>query len=387
METTEPYDLFIAGGGMGGSAAARFAARGGLKTLFIERCKTPRTKPCSGIQFEYFERILGVKIPRERLCNHQVTKTAMYYHDGSSFTAPFKAFNYMRKTFDHWLNILAQDAGAEFRDECTYLDHDAESDGFAVTIQSRGEEPERIRARYVIDATGLSSLPIRRKLRPQDFGENASGGGMNYYVDGDANLDPNTLYQFWDLEFSDAMFAWIYTKTLDDGKDYWCIGTGCVEGDIRERQQLFYEHVRKKFELRGRIVETEEFLTAIDMKSADRVWLGEGRVLMVGDAAGLLDGVRGVGQDAAALSGRFAAEAIIRSDEKGTDALQEYADLANTIVTQTRKNQHREIDQFATNEALKKHLKRSMLMAGLKMQYHSFMNRFRPLEKLRLLPP
>jgi len=141
------YDLFIAGGGMGGSAAAKFAARGGLETLFVERCKTPRTKPCSGIQFEYFERILDETIPRDRLCNHQVTRTSMYYHDGTSFSAPFTAFNYMRKTFDNWLNILAQEAGAEFRDECAYVDHEEDSDGFVVTIQSRGGDPEKIRAR------------------------------------------------------------------------------------------------------------------------------------------------------------------------------------------------------------------------------------------------
>ena len=31
----ESYDVFVAGGGMSGSAVARLAAEGGLKTLFI----------------------------------------------------------------------------------------------------------------------------------------------------------------------------------------------------------------------------------------------------------------------------------------------------------------------------------------------------------------
>ncbi len=383
----EKYDVFIAGGGMGGSAAARFAAKGGLKTLFVEKCKTPRTKPCSGIQFMYFEKILGVKIPPERLCNKQITKTRMYFHDGTNMGARFKVFNYMRKPFDHWLNILAQENGAEFRDECEFIDFEEDTDGVVVTIQSRGREPEKIRARYAMDATGLSALPLRRKLRPQDFGEKATGGGMNYYVDGEADLDPNTLYQFWDLAFSDAMFAWIYTKTLDDGKDYWCIGTGCVAGDIRERQKLFFDYVKEKFRIQGKIVETEEFLTAIDMKSSERVWLGQGRILMVGDAAGLLDGTRGVGQDAAALSGRFAAGAILASDKNGTSVLEEYEKLAKTITTQTRKNQEREIDQFETNDELKKYLKKNMLKTGIGMLFQSFLNRFRSVEKMRLLPP
>ncbi len=383
----EQYDVFIAGGGMSGSATAKFAAREGLKTLFVEKCKTPRTKPCSGIQFKYFEKILDEKIPPERLCKYPISRTKMYYHDGTSFSAPFKAFNYMRKSFDNWLNILAQESGAEFRDQCEYLDFEEGPDGIVVTIQSKDQDPEKIKTRYLIDATGLSALPIRRKLRPQDFGDNVSGGGMNYYVDGKADIDPETLYQFWDLKFSDAMFAWIYTKTLDDGNDYWCIGTGCVAGDIEERQKLFYDYVKEKFNIHGKIVETEKFLTAIDIKSGDRVWLGQGRILMVGDAAGLLDGVRGVGQDAAALSGRFAARAIAVSDKKGTTALEEYARMAHTITTQTKKNQEREIDQFETNEELKKYLKSSMFTTGIKMLYQSFLNRFRSVEKLRLLPP
>ncbi|MCU0822694.1 MAG: NAD(P)/FAD-dependent oxidoreductase [Spirochaetes bacterium] len=383
----ENYDVFIAGGGMGGSNTARFAAMGGLKTLFVEKCKTPRTKPCSGIQFKYFEKILGVKIPPERLCNKQINKVKMYFHDGKSFSGPFSVFNYMRKTFDNWLNIIAVEAGAEFREETEFLDFEEKDDGVIITIQTKGKKPEKIKARYAIDATGLSSLPMRRKLRPQDFGHSEGAGGMNYYIDGDADIDPEALYQFWDLKFSDAMFAWIYTKTLDDGKDYWCVGTGAVSGNIKDRQKLFYEYIRDKFNMKGKIVQTEEFMTAIDMKSSDRVWLGQGRIIMVGDAAGLLDGVRGVGQDAAALSGRLAARAIIESDKKGTNVFDEYSKLTKVITTQTRKNQEREIDQFKTNEELKKYIIKSSLPMGIKLLIHSILNKFKPVEKMRLLPP
>ena len=73
------YDVIIAGGGIAGSIAAKFAAKGGLKVLFVERHKTPRNKPCSGIQFDYFEKILGEKIPQERLCNTELTKIKMFF--------------------------------------------------------------------------------------------------------------------------------------------------------------------------------------------------------------------------------------------------------------------------------------------------------------------
>jgi flavin-dependent dehydrogenase len=375
IPAVEQFDVFIAGGGIGGSVAARFSAMGGLRTLFVERCKTPRHKPCSGIQFPYFEKILGEKIPAERLCKVDITRVEMNFPDGSSMRAPFSVLNYMRNTFDEWLNLRAQEEGAEFRDECEFLDCEQSGDRVVVSIAPKDGERRELAARYVIDATGLSSLPIRRKLRPQDFWERTSSGGMNYYIEGPADLDPHTLYQFWDLRFSDAMFAWIYVKTLDDGKNHWVVGTGCVEGDIRERQKLFYDFVREKYRIGGRIVHTEEYTSAIDMGSRERVWLGQGRMLMVGDAAGLLDGVRGVGQDAAALSGRLVAKAILRADRSGTEALDEYATLMRRVTEQTRRNQERSIDRFDTNEELQRHLKRGMFRQGLLMGLHGFLNR------------
>jgi len=293
----------------------------------------------------------------------------------------------MRKTFDNWLNIIAVESGAEFREECEFLDFEEQEDGVVITLQSKGEKPEKIKARYAVDATGVGSLPMRRKLRPRDFGEKASGGCMNFYIDGEADLDPEALYQFWNLDFSDVMFAWIYTKTLDDGKDYWCVGTGGNSGDFHKRQDLFYSYVKEKFKIHGKIIDTEVIETSIDMKSSDRVWLGQGRIIMVGDAAGLLDGVRGVGQDAAALSGRLAARAIIESDRKGTNVLDEYAELTKVITTQTRKNQEREIDQFKNNKELKKYLLKNFASTGIKMGIQSLLNKFRPVEKMRLLPP
>ena len=109
--------------------------------------------------------------------------------------------------------------------------------------------------------------------------------------------------------------------------------------------------------------------------------------MMVGDAAGLIDGVRGVGQDAAALSGRLVAKAILASDKAGTDALGEYTRLTKRITKQTRKNQDREIDQFETNEELKKHLQKNMIKTGVGLMLHSFLNKFKSAEKQKLLPP
>lgn len=377
-------DVFIVGGGMSGSNLAKFCARGGLDVIFIERHKTPRHKPCSGVQFPYFEKILDEKIPPEILCHHQIKKTYMELPSGKALKGNFGAFNYMRNVFDNWLNELAIAAGAEFKTECTYQSFEKIGDGIIVTYTDSDGVYHQIKSKYLVDASGLSSLPIRKQLRPDDFTGKAGSGGMNYYVSGPADLDPNTLYGFYDVRYSDAMFAWIYNKTLDDGEDYWCIGTGCVDGTIEERQKLFFEEMTERFNIRGTIEHRETFSSNIDYASNERVWLGEGNIFMVGDAAGLLDGVRGVGQDAAALSARLCAQALIRAEQTGLDAMQEYQRLAARIVKQTRANQKKEIGQFKSNEELQGFLKSRFLSMIFSMTYQRLMNRFRKPEKIVL---
>ena len=381
------YDVFIVGGGIAGSIAAKFAAKSGLKTIFIEKKKTPRNKPCSGIQFGYLEKILGEKIPRERLCKYQLNKIKMYLPNGKSLTAPFKMFNFMRKPFDNWLNIVAQRYGAEFIDECEYTRF--EEDGDHLLVSCKGKEPDAVesfKTRYLIDGTGLMPA-IRKQLRPQEFQSKFTGGAQNYYIDGTANLNPKTLYQFWNIEWNNAMFAWVYTKTLDDGKDYWVVGTGCNGPDVKERVEKFYEYIKTTFAVNGTIVHKEGYTTTIDMTSKDRVWLGQGRILMTGDAAGLVDMVRGVGMDAAALSGRLCAKAIVQADASGTDALSEYETLMRNVVKQTTDNQNREIGGYTTNAELQAHMNQYMVKTGLGMVFQSFFNAFRSAEKQKLLPP
>lgn len=101
------YDVFIAGGAVAGPVAAKFCAKQGLKTLLVEKPKVPREKPCSGIQFPYFEKIIGDPIPRDRLCNHVLSKTEMHFPNRKTISADFPMLNFMRDTFDEWLCILA----------------------------------------------------------------------------------------------------------------------------------------------------------------------------------------------------------------------------------------------------------------------------------------
>jgi flavin-dependent dehydrogenase len=380
------FDVIVVGGGIAGSVAAKYATQSELQTLLVEKEKTPRDKACSGIQFPYFERIIGDTIPRDRLCKVQLTKIKMILPSGKSYGSSFKMLNFMRKPFDQWLNQLAQQYGATFIDECRFRDFEQVNDQIIVRLQQTKDPVESYSTRFLVDATGLRPV-IRQKLRPHDFHRTSMGATLNYYIDGSGDLDPNTLYQFWNLDWNDAMFAWVYQKTLDDGNNYWVVGTGCNTGNIIDRQTQFYNYLQREYALQGNVIKKEGYSHHIDLSSRDRIWLGEDRILMVGDAAGLVDPTRGVGMDSAALSGRLAAQALVTEARRGGSVLKEYDRLMARLVAQTQRNQRRGITQFQSNEALQQHLTRHMIKTGIIMWYQSFRNRFRSVQNLVMLPP
>ena len=379
------YDVFIAGGAVAGPVAAKFCAKRGLKTLLVEKGKVPREKPCSGIQFPYFEKIIGDKIPRERLCNNELTKVEMYFPNGKVVSSKFRMLNFMRDTFDEWLCRLAEDYGAEFRDGCRFKDFEETENGTIVFLETE-QGIEQIKADYIIDATGMRPV-IRRKLKKESgFQEGNTGAALNYYFTADGELEPDKLYQFWNIEFNNMMFAWVYNKTLNDGKDYWVVGTG-YDKDIYIHLDRFFDHVKEAFHLENvNIVKKEGYSSSLSFDDEDRIWLGERKILMTGDAAGLIDLTRGVGMDSAALSGRLAAKAIYIARKNGEPVIEVYAGLMKKLVKQTKRNQQRGITTFKTNQVLQEYLDKSMMKMGLNMLLQSFLNKYRSAERQVLLP-
>ena len=379
------YDVFIAGGAVAGPVAAKFCAQSGLKTLLVEQFKTPREKPCSGIQFPYFEKIIGDLIPEERLCNHVLSKVEMHFPDKNKMEADFPMLNFMRDTFDEWLCLLAQDYGAEFQDSCKYKSF--RESGEDILIELIGKNgPETIKTKYVIDATGMRPV-IRQQLRPNEgFQSGSSGAALNYYFTAEGDLERDILYQFWDIEFNNMMFAWVYNKTLADGKDYWVVGTG-YDQDVVERLDGFFEYIKDLFNLRDvTIVKKEGYSSSMVFEGKDRIWLGQEKFLMVGDAAGLIDLTRGVGMDSAALSGRLAAKAIITAEKNNQPVIKIYTRLMKNLVKQTRQNQQSGITSFQTNDELQSYLDKGMAKMGLNMLIQTQLNKIRSPEKQVMLP-
>jgi digeranylgeranylglycerophospholipid reductase len=371
----EDYDAIVVGGGIAGSVAARFIAKHGFKTLLIEKYKTPRNKPCSGIQFSYFEKLIGKKIPRETLCRNELNQVEMITPKGKVLKGKMKMLNFWRSTFDSWLNMLANEEGVEFQDETSFVDFYKDKKAITVTI-STGNRSSQVKTRYLIGADGMLSR-IRQKLQPQDFENKALGTAINYYFEGDGDLDPNTLYMFYNRRFCPLMFAWVYLKD-----DRWVVGTGANQNAI-EYAERFFNYVKERYRLSGKIMKKEGFASTQKIE----VYLGEGNFLMIGDAAGLIDLYRGVGMDTAALSGRLAVKAILKAEEADSSAIDPYQRLMKKAVNKLEANAKKQAERYASNEALEKSLSSLNLMkGGLLMIVANQINKILPAEKMIFLP-
>jgi flavin-dependent dehydrogenase len=121
------YDVLVVGGSIAGSIAGKDTVKKGYDTLIIESAKTPREKACSGIQFKYFQKLIGERIPKEKLCSNELNRLYIEYPGGKSRTLPFKMLNFKRLIFDDWLNKVAVSAGAEFRDTVRFIKYREEN--------------------------------------------------------------------------------------------------------------------------------------------------------------------------------------------------------------------------------------------------------------------
>jgi geranylgeranyl reductase family protein len=371
----ETYDVVVVGGGIAGSIAARFSAQHGFKTLLIERAKTPRNKPCSGIQFPYLEKLIGEKVPREILCQNELNRVEMVTPSGRVVKGRMKMLNFWRSTFDSWLNSLAVRAGSAFYDESRFVDLRIEPEWIALVISSKGSE-KNIRTRYLIGADGLNSA-IRRKLRPQDFTHRSVGAAINYYFAGEANMDPDTLYMFYSRDFSPLMFAWVYMKD-----NQWVVGTGADKEPLAYAER-FLTYVRERYNLRAQLVRKEGFSSPME----STVYLGCDRVLMAGDAAGLVDLYRGLGMDNAALSGRLAVKAIVETERIGCMPIEVYQRLMSRVVRQIEKNGKRQAARYTSNEALEDSLSTfNLVKDGMLMLAVAQLNKVLPPENVIMLP-
>ncbi|WP_203995914.1 geranylgeranyl reductase family protein [Micromonospora lutea] len=295
------WELIVIGGGPAGLSAAFVAARRGVRTLVVERAAHPRYKTCGG---GLIGTSLAALAGRIEVPAHDLVDRITFTLDGrGGFTRRHGAGPLVsmvrRGEFDDRLRAVAVAAGAELRERATVRSVEQGPD----VVRVRLADGEVLLARTVIGADGSSGVSARHvgvRHRQVDLGLELE---LPVPPPEQARWRGRALLDWGPLPGS---YAWVFPKG-----DRLTVGVIAGRGE-GERTRRYLRRFVDRLGL-AQVVPTHDsgHLTRC---RADDSPLRRGRVLVVGDAAGLLEPWTREGISYALRSGELAGAAVAAAD-------------------------------------------------------------------------
>jgi digeranylgeranylglycerophospholipid reductase len=339
-------DVLVVGAGPAGSTAARFAATGGARTVLIEKRQEIGTpvRCGEGIGRGWLESV-GLSA-NPAFVAHEIDAVRVFAPDGTAIIVPSYGGGYVieRDLFDRHLAKEASRAGAEIRIKTSAVGLWIEEGRVVGARCEHMGQSFDIRARVVIGADGFESQVGRwggltTPLRTRDV-----VSCLQYTLVG---VDGEPLYSDLYLgRLAPGSCAWVFWK----GEDVANVGLGLPLSRLRDRTDVkahLDAFVAGNTSLaKGEII--KEVAGGVSTSLPVEKSVGPG-LLLVGDAARLVNPLTGAGIQNALLSGRFAGEVAARAVRDGdvsAEALQPYEKSWRTKME----------EQFARGYLLKKGL-------------------------------
>lgn len=312
------FDLLILGSGPAGSAAAITAARAGLSVALIDKSAFPREKLCGGgitgraLRYvaEIFDPVPDVDL---FLVSNQFRLSYAGRCLSEAENAPALRMT-MRRDFDALLHKRAVAAGAEVFAPVKVTKINTLSPSLTLS------DGRVLTGRTLIGADGANSA-VARALYGRAFDPAAIGFGLEVELDRELVGDTTTEI---DLGAASWGYGWLFPK-----RHSVTLGVG----GVHVKNSDMKAHFRKYLALHARGVDpaTIKCKGAFLPFGAYRKRPGHGRVLLVGDAAGLVDPITGEGIAWALKSGQLAGQSAHEAMGTGQPAMTAYLERLRYI--------------------------------------------------------
>ena len=301
------YDAIVVGAGPAGSTTAYRLARAGARVCMVDRARFPRDKPCGGGLTIRAVRELPFSV--EPVVEDVVDRLELglgYRRRFTKRSARPLILMTQRRRLDAFLADRAAEAGAELRDaaKATAVSHDG-------TVDLGGE---RLRADVVVGADGANGVSARvlRGVAPE-LGVALEGNVPHGHVE-ETRFGGRAVVE---LGVVPGGYAWVFPKGdhVNVGVGGWQSEGPRLRGRLSDLCRAYGIEPSRVTDLRGH---------RLPMRGARRRPT-RGGLLLVGDAAGLVDPLSGDGMYEAFVSGRLAADAASDFLAGRTSSLDGYA--------------------------------------------------------------
>lgn len=311
--------MVIVGAGPAGCACALALRNSGLKVAILDKQNFPRDKVCGDaipgravktlkqISPEFAEAFKN--FPKKYLTK----KTSVSYKGRvMNFYWKNEAYTCARMDFDNFLfSMVKQNTGFDVYTN-THID-EVEANKNSITITEKNKTIT-FNAKMLIGADGAHSIPAKQ-LANRSMDRDHHVGSVRAYYSNISDTDSNTTEIYFDKKFM-LSYLWVFPLPGNTAN----VGFGMLSSEIVKRKinlkKTFYQFIEETPGLTERFKNARQTgdLEGFGLPLGSRtVTVSGNNFLLAGDAASLIDPVSGDGIGNAMLSGKLAAEQVIKS--------------------------------------------------------------------------
>jgi len=310
-------DVIIVGAGPAGSAAANILAKNGLKVIILEKEKIPRHKNCAGgLALRCINSLYKLDINIKEVSLQDYSGFSLTYKDLTTRSDLGRTVGWgvYREDFDYLLAKKAISNGAKVIQEKVISFK--EIDGRIKVFTNRGVRESTL----LFGADGIGSIVSK------ELGVEYGADKIGYFLETEIKATKNKIEQFGnllhlDLSYLDKGYAWAFPKINGETIN---VGIGCYLYLLKTLDLPLQELLKDFAKSHNISDDLKNVRGGLLPFGGTTECFGNGNVILLGDAAGLVSPVSGEGIPYALESGIIAAECAFEFFEKQVSLVKSY---------------------------------------------------------------